>query len=150
LDVIPQRLPAYRASSSQQLYSQLVSRAARRATTIIAISHHGKGDISDMLGIAPDRIVVTYLAPDPRLRPASHEAQQQLRHKFGLRGPFVLHVGGIDVRKNIGGLIQAFAETCRQLGNPDLRLFIAGNPAKLGGDVIFPDWRPLATQLGVA
>jgi glycosyltransferase involved in cell wall biosynthesis len=150
LDVIPQRLPAYRASSTKQLYSQLVSRATRHATTIIAISHHCKGDIVDTLDVSPDRIVVTYLAPDPRLRPASYEAQRQLRHKFGVHGSLVLNVGGMDVRKNIAGLIQAFAQVYRQLGNPELRLFIAGNPTKLGSDVIFPDWRPLAKELGIA
>jgi glycosyltransferase involved in cell wall biosynthesis len=149
LDVIPQRLPAYRASSAQQFYSQLVGRAARRATTIIAISHHCKQDIVDTLGIPADRIIVTYLAPDPRLRPASAETRQDLRRRLGLNGPFILNVGGMDVRKNIAGLIQAFAEVYRQLGNPDLRLFIAGNPAKLGSDVIFPDWRPHAEKLGV-
>jgi glycosyltransferase involved in cell wall biosynthesis len=149
LDVIPQRLPAYRASSTQQLYSQLVSRSARRAASIIAISNHCKQDIVDTLGIPADRIVVTYLAPDPRLRPASTVAQEDLRRRLGLIGPFILNVGGIDVRKNIAGLIQAFAEVYRQLGNPGLRLFIAGNPAKLGSDGIFPDWRPLAEKLGV-
>jgi len=149
LDVIPQRLPVYRASSTKQFYNQLISRSARRATTIIAISNHGKQDIVDTLGIPADRISVTYLAPDPRLRPASTEAQQDLRHRLRLNGPFILNIGGMDIRKNIAGLIEAFAEVYRQLGNPDLRLFIAGNPAKLGSDVIFPDWRPLAEELGV-
>jgi glycosyltransferase involved in cell wall biosynthesis len=55
----------------------------------------------------------------------------------------------MDARKNIAGLIRAFAEVYRQLANPDLRLFIAGNPAKLGSETIFPDWRPLAGELGL-
>lgn len=148
-DVIPQRLPAYRASASKQAYSSFISRTAHNASCIIAISNHCKQDIVETLGVASDRIVVTYEAPDPRLRPASLEAQQELRQRLGLKGPFILNVGGMDVRKNIAGLIQAFAEVYRQLDNPDLRLFIAGNPAKLGSDVIFPDWRPLAKKLGV-
>jgi glycosyltransferase involved in cell wall biosynthesis len=150
LDVISQRLPVYRASSTKQLYSRLVSRSARRATTIIAISDHCKQDIVDLLGIPADRIVVTYLAPDPRLRPASHETQQALRAKLDLGGPFILNVGGMDARKNIMGLIRVFADVYRHFGDPNLRLFIAGNPGKLGADIIFPDWRPLADELGVA
>jgi len=149
-DVIPQRLASYRASATKQAYSRIVSRAARHATAIIAISHHCKQDIIGALGVPTDRVVVIYEAADPRLRPAPYDEQQKLRDKFGLHGPFILNVGGIDVRKNIAGLIQAFAEVYRQVGNPSLRLFIAGNPAKLGSDVIFPDWRPLAVQLGVA
>ncbi len=65
-------------------------------------------------------------------------------------GPFVLNVGGIDVRKNTASLIEAFAEVYRQYGNPDLRLFIVANPAQLGSTPIFPDWRPIAKRLGVA
>jgi glycosyltransferase involved in cell wall biosynthesis len=149
LDVIPQLFPVYRASSAQQFYSQLVSRSARRATAIIAISNHCKQDIVETLHIPADRIDVTYLAPDPRLHPASAEAQQNLRHRLGLHGPFLLNVGGMDVRKNIAGLIQAFAEVYRQLSNPDLRLFIAGDPTKLGAGALFPDWRPLARDLGI-
>jgi glycosyltransferase involved in cell wall biosynthesis len=149
LDVIPQRLPAYRASASQQAYAQLVAGASRHATAVIAISNHCKQDIIETLHIPADRIFVTYLAPDPRLRPAAPNAQQELRHKFGLKGPFVLNVGGIDVRKNTAGLIEAFAEVYRQLGNPDLRLFIVASPAQIGTSVIFPDWRPLAKRLGV-
>jgi glycosyltransferase involved in cell wall biosynthesis len=149
LDVISQRLPAYRTSLGLRAYSQFVARAAHRASAIIAISHHCKGDIVDLLGISPERIHVTYLAADPRLRPASREAQQELRQRLGLPGHVVLNVGGMDRRKNIAGLIQAFAEVYRQLANPDLRLFIAGDPGKLGGDPLFPDWRPLARDLGV-
>jgi glycosyltransferase involved in cell wall biosynthesis len=150
LDVIAQRLPIYRASSTKRLYSQLVSKAARRATTVIAISNHCKQDIVEVLGIEPDRIEVTYLAADPRFHPASHEAQQELRRRLGLAGPFVLNVGGMDVRKNIAGLIEAFAAVYRQVDNPALRLFIAGKPDKLGASAVFPDWRPLAETLGVA
>ncbi|HEY7092437.1 MAG TPA: glycosyltransferase family 1 protein [Ktedonobacterales bacterium] len=148
-DVISQRLAEYRASMRLRAYTQFVARAAHRASAIIAVSHHGKQDIVETLDISPERISVTYEAPDPRLRPASFEAQQELRRRLGLNGPFVLNVGGMDIRKNIAGLIQAFAEVYRQLGHPDLRLFIAGNPAKLGASALFPDWRPLASDLGI-
>jgi glycosyltransferase involved in cell wall biosynthesis len=148
-DVISQRLPEYRASVGQRAYSQLVARAAARATAVIAVSNHGKQDIADALGIPPERIYVTFEAPDPRLRPAAREAQQELRQRLGLAGPFVLNVGGMDARKHIAGLLQAFAEVYRQLGTPDLRLFIAGDPTKLGASALFPDWRPLARDLGI-
>ena len=148
-DVISQRLPEYRASMRLRAYTQFVARAAPRAAAVIAVSNHGKQDIADTLGIPPERIYVTYEAPDPRFAPASYEAQLNLRQQLGLAGPFVLNVGGMDARKNIVGLIQAFAEVYRHFGNPDLRLFIAGGPAKLGATALFPDWRPLARDLGI-
>jgi glycosyltransferase involved in cell wall biosynthesis len=149
LDVIAQRLPVYRTSVSLRAYSELVTRAATRAAAVIAISHHSKQEIVETLGIPPQRISVTHLAPDPRLRPASAQKQQEVRHRLGLPGPFVLNVGGMDVRKHIQGLIQAFAEVFRQMGDPTLKLFVAGDLARLGVSNIFPDWRPLAKELGV-
>jgi glycosyltransferase involved in cell wall biosynthesis len=149
-DVISQRLPEYHASLGMRTYSQFVARAAPRATAIIAVSHHGKQDIATTLGIPAERIAVIYEAPDPRFAPASTEAQQELRQRLGLAGPFVLNVGGMDARKNIAGLIRAFAEARRHLGDPELRLFITGNPDKLSANPLFPDWRPLARDLGVA
>jgi glycosyltransferase involved in cell wall biosynthesis len=149
LDVIPQRLPAYQDSLSGRAFIRLAERASRQSSTIIAISEHCKSDIVDVLGIPPERIHVTYLAADPRFAPASSEAQLNLRQRLRMTGPFVLNVGGMDARKHIAGLLQAFAEVYRQLGNPDLRLFIAGDPAKLGASALFPDWRPLAAKLGM-
>jgi glycosyltransferase involved in cell wall biosynthesis len=67
-----------------------------------------------------------------------------------LPGPFVLNVGGMDVRKHLAGLVKAFAEVYRQLENPDLRLFIVGAPARLGSAAMFPDWRPLARKLQIS
>ncbi len=64
------------------------------------------------------------------------------------QGHFVLNVGGMDARKHLAGLIQAFAAVYRQLENPDLRLFIVGDPDRLGSAAMFPDWRPLAREVG--
>jgi glycosyltransferase involved in cell wall biosynthesis len=148
-DVISQRLPEYRASMRLRAYARFVARAAPRAAAVIAVSNHGKHDIAHTLGVPPERIYVTYEAPDPRFARASHAAQLNLRQRLGLPGPFALNVGGMDARKNIAGLIQAFAEVYRQLGNPELRLVIAGHPATLGAGALFPDWRPLARDLGI-
>jgi glycosyltransferase involved in cell wall biosynthesis len=150
LDVIPQRFPEYRTAPSEKAFAELAVRAAHRATAVITISNFCKQDIIDTLGIPADRIFVTYLAADPRLKPASVEAQLELRQRLTLPGPFVLNVGGIDLRKNTSGLIKAFADVYHRLGNPDLRLFIVANPAQPGSTPIFPVWRPLAERLGVA
>ena len=83
-DVISQRLPEYRASLRLRAYTQFVARAAPRAAAVIAVSNHGKQDIAATLGIPPERIYVTYEAPDPRFTPASYEAQLNLRQRLGL------------------------------------------------------------------
>src|SRR5262249_18784399 len=64
-------------------------------------------------------------------------------------GPrYVLFVGGFDERKNVAGLVQAFAQLLKEDTQPELQLMIAGDTSRLGG-ATYPDWRPLAQQLGI-
>jgi glycosyltransferase involved in cell wall biosynthesis len=148
--MIPQRMPVYRRRLFTKAHLQVAELAARRATAVIAISQHCKQDIMELLGIPAERIIVTHLAPDSRFRPASHHMQQEVRARLGLPGPFVLNVGGLDIRKNLMGLVDAFANAYERFGNPDLRLFIAGDPSLLGTAPSYPDWRPRAVRRGIA
>jgi glycosyltransferase involved in cell wall biosynthesis len=150
LDVIPLKIPAYRGSPAAQVYARLVATAAHHAAAIVAISEFTKRDIIETLRIPPERIHVIQLAPDPRFRPAGNDEMRAVREKYGLPGSFVLNVGGMDARKNIATLVGAFATICHSTTNRDLRLFIAGDPARLGSSPVFPDWRPLAETFGVA
>jgi glycosyltransferase involved in cell wall biosynthesis len=74
---------------------------------------------------------------------------QAVRQKYRLTDRFVLNVGGLDQRKNIVGLVGAFAAVYHELNDPDLQLFIAGDPRRLGSSPLFPDWRALARTFGV-
>jgi glycosyltransferase involved in cell wall biosynthesis len=150
-DVIPLRLPAYRGSPAISAYGQLVARAARSAALIIAVSDHCKRDIIEVLGIPEERIQVIREAPAPGYRQVTDKAQiEQVRRKYGLGERFVLNVGGLDVRKNIAGLVGAFAAVYHEIGDPELQLFVAGDVARLGSSPLFPDWRSLARTFGVA
>jgi glycosyltransferase involved in cell wall biosynthesis len=149
-DVIPFRLAAYRASPAVSAYGQLVARAARNATVIVAVSDHSKRDIIEILGIPDQRIRVIREAPAPSLRPVTNQEQlQAVREKYGLGKRFVLNVGGLDQRKNIVGLVGAFAAVYHELSDPELQLFIAGDPKRLGSSPLYPDWRQLAHTFGV-
>lgn len=51
-------------------------------------------------------------AADPQFQPVQISAQLEtaVRERYGLRCPFVMYTGGIDHRKNIEGLIRAYAK----------------------------------------
>jgi glycosyltransferase involved in cell wall biosynthesis len=72
-----------------------------------------------------------------------------VRAKFGLGERFVFYVGGLDIRKNVAGLISAFAAVYHEVGDPKLQLFISGRATQLGSSAVFPDWRPLLRTLGI-
>ena len=42
------------------------------------------------------------------------------------------------------------AAAFHELHDPELMLFIAGDPERLGSSPLYPDWRPLAATFGVA
>lgn len=150
-DVIMLALPEYRAKPSAMLYTQLVAQAARRAEGVIAISEWCKQDIMEYLRIPAERIRVVREAPAPEFRQQTDpDRLRAARVKYGLGERFVLNVGGMDARKNLERLVGAFAAVYHELREPDLRLFIVGDPRRLGTSPVFPDWRPLATAFGVA
>jgi glycosyltransferase involved in cell wall biosynthesis len=148
-DVIPYVYPAYRSSASMRLYLRMISRATRNAAAILTDSECSKRDIQRHLGIDRDRITVVPLAVDEQFRPVhDDDADEELRARFGLPGPVIFNVGGLDVRKNVEALVRAFAIALPDL-DPDTRLVIAGK-AHTGNQRLYPPLEPVIDELGVA
>jgi glycosyltransferase involved in cell wall biosynthesis len=99
-----------------------IDEALRRAEGVLVPSESTKRDLLDLYPVEPDRVTVTFEGVDQHLytRP-SDEAIGASRAKFGLEAPYFLFVGGIEPRKNLPRLVQAFART-----PGDASLVIAG------------------------
>jgi glycosyltransferase involved in cell wall biosynthesis len=90
----------------------LEKRAIQNASLILAISHHTARDVEHYLGVPAERIVVTHLGIDEsffRARLTEPESSVRVRYGIPEHRPIVLYVGGIDQRKNIGGLLAGFS-----------------------------------------
>lgn len=149
-DVIPLRLPLYHASAKAKVYSNVVSRAALKATMVITVSNHAKQDIVEMLKIPPERIRVIYHGMSDEIRPIEDpEKLAETRARYGLTGRYVFYLGGLDARKNVPQLVRAFSHLYQRLGDPNLQLLISGNPEKRSGS-LFPDPRPIGADLGTS
>ncbi len=148
-DVIPLRLPLYRAGAKVGAYTRLVARAAHNATLVITVSQHAKQDIIDALKIPAERIRVIYQAAAEAYRPVTDPTVlAAARARYGLGERYILYLGGLDQRKNVPQLVRAFAHLYSQIEDPDLQLMIAGNPDQQSGP-LFPDPRPVAADLGM-
>ncbi len=102
-------------------------RFVRRAARVIAVSEFSRDEILRHLPIAPDRVVVIPEAAQPGLGRVEPDRVDEVRGRLGVRGDFLLHVGGYDrlePRKDLGTLLQAFAEL-RRAGR-DLTLVLVG------------------------
>jgi glycosyltransferase involved in cell wall biosynthesis len=83
----------------------------RKADLLLAISEYSRREALDTLGLDPERIVTVFPAADARFRRLNIPLveEQDLRMRLGLKRPFVMYTGGIDYRKNLEGLIEAYA-----------------------------------------
>jgi len=102
---------------------------ARRADAIIAVSEATRRDVVDLLHVPPDRVTVIPEAVDTEFAPPSAEEGRRVAATFGVPGRYVLYVGQFDPRKNMEGLLAAFARAAAT--HPYLRLVIAGDLGKL-------------------
>jgi len=83
----------------------------KNAEILLAISGHSRREAMDALQIPGERIVNISSAVDDIFREEqlSPERVEALRARYGIVRPFIMYTGGIDYRKNIEGLIEAFA-----------------------------------------
>ncbi len=106
-----------------------VALAVRRADAIIAVSQFTADAVADRFG---RDATVTHLAPRSGFEPASSAAVDAVLRRHRLPDGFVLHVGTIEPRKDVGRL----AEACKRIDRP---LVLAGAgpvPPELAGEVI--------------
>jgi glycosyltransferase involved in cell wall biosynthesis len=83
----------------------------KRADLLFAISQSSRQDAINVLSIPEDRIINILGAADDRFQrlEMTPDEIQRIRTKFGLNKPFIMYTGGIDYRKNVEGLIEAYA-----------------------------------------
>lgn len=90
----------------------------RRSDLLLAISESSRDEAVKYLGFDTNDCVAISTAGDEQYRPLDLTADQErgLRARYGLNKPFVMYTGGIDHRKNIEGLIRAFALLPQEAG----------------------------------
>jgi glycosyltransferase involved in cell wall biosynthesis len=84
----------------------LLRHALRRADAIVAVSAFTADRVKELTGRAA---VVVHSAPSPDMTPPTSDEVARVRARYALPDRFVLHVGNIEPRKDIGTL----AEACR-------------------------------------
>ncbi len=103
--------PAYESWYEQKLGH------LRRADLLLAISESTRQEVCQHLGVFPDMVVNISAAADAHFapQPLDFVSVEQIRERYGISRPFVLYTGGIDHRKNVEGLIRAYAKLPQQL-----------------------------------
>ncbi|MBL8057889.1 MAG: glycosyltransferase family 4 protein [Anaerolineales bacterium] len=138
------RYPQFLTAESRRYYNGQIASAVRRAQAIAADSHATKADLVELLGVPAEKITVIHLGLDPHFRPRPAEAVAAVLARHHLAAGFVLFVGTFEPRKNVPGLLRAYAVL--RAAAPDAPpLVLAGLKGWL-----FDETMQLAAELGLA
>lgn len=113
-------LPEYH-QFPQKLYLDKATRfAARYATHLIAVSEATRKDLIKRFKVPEEKITVIYEGVDQKkfknqsAPGGSKIKNEELRQKYGIRGPYILFVGTVQPRKNLRRLIEAFSMVVKE------------------------------------
>ena len=112
-DLIPLRNPKHYLDPNPRFaghYHRKVEQI-KKADIYLAISEFARQECLTYLGIPESRTINVSTAIEPGFRPLviDDAAATALHQRFGLSRPFVLYTGGVDERKNLKNLIEAYA-----------------------------------------
>ncbi len=126
-DVIPLVRKEDYSSLESRALSKLCYRGMMKAERLITDSYNSKTDIVKYLGYPEDRIDVIYLGVDlQKYKPQT--VDRNYLQKYGIHhdDKYLLYVGNEHPRKNLDGLIKAFAQLKQK--RQDLKLVKVGPP----------------------
>lgn len=129
------RFPEFLTPESRRYYGQ-IGRAVAAADAIIAVSECTRRDLLTLVDAPAEKITVIPEAPAPAFRPGPGPATDR---------PYFLFVGVLEPRKNIPGLLRAYARLWQTVGEACPDLVLAGRPGWLCAEVVAqltdPGWR---------
>jgi glycosyltransferase involved in cell wall biosynthesis len=112
-DLIYKAYPQGHTQETIELTDKFMRQITAKADKIICVSENTRRDLHACFDVAPGRSCVVHHGVDHELfYPLLSQERQEAAHQLKLLGiakPYVLFVGTIEPRKNLTGLLEAFA-----------------------------------------
>lgn len=125
-DLIPLRLP-YATLDGKKIFHNKMIDALKDSAVTITVSEHSRQDILTYYDVDPDRVVVTYQPIALKSLEASDEDVSFFLRRYGLSFQnYLLFVGAIEPKKNVGRLLDAYVSM-----DTDMPMVIVGKKAWL-------------------
>jgi glycosyltransferase involved in cell wall biosynthesis len=104
-------------AEARRYYGRWIRTAVAEADAIIAVSRATKDALVEELGVSEERIRVTYLGRDERLKPRARDDVGDDLSRLGLDPGYLLTVASFEWRKNHGLLLDAYGQVCERFGD---------------------------------
>lgn len=101
--------PDFLTVESRRYYNDQINAAAARADHIMTDSEATRRDVIEMLGVPPDKVTTVLLGISDHFRPASDAQIAAFTSQHNLTRGYLLFVGTFEPRKNLAGLLRAYA-----------------------------------------
>ena len=98
-DLVPLRFPEWVQGRTRRMHGAKYRNAARTCDVVFVNAEFTKGEVVELLGVAPEKVVVAYPGVDERFVPTATRAD--------LGRPYVLTVATLEPRKNLETLLAA-------------------------------------------
>ena len=124
--------PEWHTRKTSALLSVTAPVACRSAALVLTDCEYVREEVVRHFGVSPERVLSVPLPLDPDFRPmAAGEARSHIARRFGLDGPFVLHVSTLEPRKNQVRLVDAW-ERMRRAGFPGPLVMVGADGWRMG------------------
>ncbi len=136
-DLVPLRHPQWVDEATRRLHVRTLDTLGRRADRIVCISEATADDVEAYLGVPSERLAIARPGVDPAFAGAVPAPPAALDGR-----PYVLALGTLEPRKNLGVLLEAFARIA--VRHPDVVLAVAGARGPAAAEV-----EAAAARLGI-
>jgi glycosyltransferase involved in cell wall biosynthesis len=108
-DIIPSLFPEYLNNARRKHYQKLTEKAIRQADKILTVSKRTEKDLIQHLSVPASNISTNYISVDEIYgKLASAEMSKKVLKRYKLSPGYIFAGGGMEIRKNISGVIQAY------------------------------------------
>jgi glycosyltransferase involved in cell wall biosynthesis len=107
-DIAYVHYPEYVPRLTRWYYQHYIPSYLAQASRIATVSAYSKQDIARHYSISPNKIDVVYSGVRKWFTPLDATAQQVVRDTYTEGQPYLLYIGAIHPRKNLGRMLEAF------------------------------------------
>lgn len=109
-DLIPLKLP-YTTLDNKEFFFKNIKNAIKNSNLIVTVSENTKKDILDIFNVDSDKVYVTYQPVIETKYTSNKDDLVVFLGQYGLRfQEYILFVGAIEPKKNLGRLIEAYVK----------------------------------------
>lgn len=135
-------IPAYMENNfiKRYMWKRRVKDAINKADAVVTVSNYSKRDIVNYFDINQNNVHVIYEYADEDFKPIKEEeCFKKIKRKYSLNKPYILLIGGKDLRKNHERIVNIFKERFID----KYQLVILGGGYSFGvddGSIIYPGY----------